>query len=115
MKQWRYNNGYFFLLKVVTMPNKDERQIMQEFGVRRGRQLLAMVVAMWLVLFLAMLHKRPTVLGEFSKNTIFGAQVIVISTFIGFTTVNWKCPSCGRYPGADMNRRACRKCGSRLR
>ena len=97
------------------MSKKDDRQIMQDFEVRRGRQLLAIGVALFLVLFLAMLHKRPTVLGEFSKNSIYETQIIVIAAFIGFSRFNWRCPSCNRYLGHDMNRRVCRKCGSRLR
>lgn len=88
---------------------------MQDFEVRRGRQLLAIGVALFLVFFLAMLHKRPTLLGEFSKDTIFGAQVIVISAFVGFSSLNWRCPSCNKYLGYDINRNVCRKCGSRLR
>lgn len=88
---------------------------MQDFEVRRARQLLVIGVALFLVLFLAVLYKHPAVLGEFSKNTLFGAQVIVIAAFIGFSSVNWRCPSCNKYLGHDMNRRVCRKCGSRLR
>jgi hypothetical protein len=87
---------------------------MQDFGVRRGRQLLAIVVTLFLVLFLAMFHKRPTVLGEFSKDTIFRAQVVVIAAFIGFSSFNWRCPACNKYLGNGMNRRVCRRCGSRL-
>lgn len=97
------------------MSKKDDRQVMKEFGVRRGRQLLAITVAAWLVLFLAVLHKGPTLLGEFSKSTLFGAQVVVIAAFFGFSNFNWRCPSCNKYLGHDMNRRVCRKCGSRLR
>ena len=97
------------------MSKEDEKKILEEFGVRRGRQLLAIVAALFLVVFLAMLHKSPTVLGEFSKNDIFGAQVIVIALFIGFSSINWRCPSCNKYLGNNVNRRVCRKCGSRLR
>lgn len=96
------------------MATKNSRQIMQDFGVRRGRQLLAIGAVLFLVFFLAMLHKRPTVLGEFSKDTIFGAQVIVIAAFIGFSSVNWRCPSCNKYLGNDLNRPVCKKCESRL-
>ena len=88
---------------------------MQEFEARRGRQSVAIVAALFLVLFLAVLYKRPTVLGEFSKETLFGAQAIVIVSFVVFSSVNWRCPSCNKYLGGDMNRRLCRKCGSRLR
>jgi hypothetical protein len=97
------------------MSKKDGREIMREFGVRLGRQLLAIGVALFLVLFFAVLYKRTTVLGELSKNTIFGAQVIVILAFIGFTSINWRCPSCNKYLGSDIGRSTCRKCGSRLK
>lgn len=96
------------------MVEKKDRQIMQAFRVRQGRQLFAIGAALFLVLFLAVLYKRPTVLGEFSRNTIFSAQVIVIAAFIGFTSINWRCPSCNKYLGNDIGRRICRKCGSRL-
>jgi len=88
---------------------------MQDFGVRRIRQLLAIVAALFLVLFLAVLHKYPALLGEFSRSTLFGAQVIVIAAFIGFTSFNWRCPSCNTFLGNDIGRRMCRKCRSRLR
>jgi len=97
------------------MLKRDSRQIMQDFGVRRARQLLAIGVALCLVLFLAVLYKRPAVLGEFSKNTLFGVQIMVIAAFIGFSSVNWRCPSCNKYLGNDISRRMCRKCKSRLR
>lgn len=97
------------------MIKKDKEEIMQVFGVRRGRQLLAIGVTLFLVFFLAVLYKRPAVLGEFSRNAVFGAQVMVIAAFIGFSRANWVCPSCNKYLGNDINRRVCRKCGSRLR
>ena len=93
---------------------KDKRKIMEDFRVRRGRQALAVGVALFLVLLLAMLHRRPTLLGEFSKSAIFGAQVIVIFAFIGFSSLNWRCPSCNKFLGDNIGRRTCRKCGSRL-
>ncbi len=94
---------------------KDERTIMQDFRVRRRRQLLAIGLALFLVLFLALLYKRPTVPGGFSIDILFGAQVIVISAFIGFSSVNWRCPSCNKFLRNDISVRICRKCGSRLR
>jgi hypothetical protein len=96
------------------MQKKDAGQIMREFEVRRGRQILAIGVALFLVVSLAVLYKMP-VLGEFSKDAVFGAQILVIAAFTGFTSVNWRCPSCNKYLGNDINRRACRKCRSRLR
>jgi hypothetical protein len=96
------------------MFEKDEKQIVQDFEVRRRRQHLANGVALFLVLFLVILYKRPTVLGELSKDAIFGAQIIVIAAFIGFSSFNWRCPACNKYLCSEINRRMCRKCGSRL-
>jgi len=101
--------------KHVTMLKRDEKNIMQNFELRRGRQLIAIGITLFLVLFLAVLYKRPTVLGEFSRNTLFGAQIMVIAAFIGFSRFNWRCPSCNKYLGNDLYRRMCRKCGTRLR
>ncbi len=97
------------------MLKRDKKNIMQYFELRRRRQLIAIGIVMFLVLFLAALYKLPSVLGEFSKNTLFGAQIMVIAAFIGFSRYNWRCPSCNKYLGNDLYRRMCRKCGSRLR
>jgi hypothetical protein len=96
------------------MQKKDAGQIMREFEVRRGRQILAIGVALFLVVSLAVLYKMP-VLGEFSKDAVFGAQIVVIAAFTAFSSFNWRCPSCNKYLGNDINRRACRKCRCRLR
>jgi len=76
---------------------------------------MAIGVTLFIVLILAFLYRRPTVVGEFSKNIIFSAQITVIAAFIGFSRVNWRCPSCDKYLGNDLYRSMCRKCGSRLR
>jgi len=94
---------------------RDNERIMREFKLRQGRQFLAIAAALLLLLFLTLLYKRPDIFGEFSKNSIFSAQAIIISAFIGFSAVNWRCPLCNKYLGADIHRRACRKCRTRLR
>jgi Zn finger protein HypA/HybF involved in hydrogenase expression len=88
---------------------------MQQFELRRGRQLIAIWGTVALVLLIAVPYKLPAVFGEFSKNTLFGAQIMVIAAFIAFSHFNWTCPSCHKYLGNDLYRRKCRKCGSRLR
>lgn len=97
------------------MQKKDDKQAKQDFGVRQGRQILAVAIALFLVLFLAVIYKRPDRFGEFSKAAIFGLQVVIISAFIGFSALNWRCPSCKKYLGRDIHKRICRKCGARLR
>lgn len=97
------------------MQKKDDKQTMRNFEVRQSRQILAIAITLFLVLLLAVIYKRPDRFGEFSKDTIFGLQAVIISAFIGFTALNWRCPSCKKYLGKDIHRSICRKCGTRLR
>ena len=97
------------------MEKKDAQTIMRECTVRRARQIIAIATAVFLVLLLAVLYKRPDLFGEFSRDTLVLAQVLLILAFINFTAYNWLCPSCKKYLGRDMNRRFCKKCGARFR
>jgi peptidoglycan/LPS O-acetylase OafA/YrhL len=97
------------------MEKRDAQTIMREFTVRRTRQIIAIATAVFLVLLFAVLYKRPDLFGEFSKDTLFLAQVLLILAFLNFTAFNWLCPSCKKYLGSDMNRRVCKQCGARLR
>jgi Zn finger protein HypA/HybF involved in hydrogenase expression len=40
---------------------------------------------------------------------------VSIASFLVFTSLNWRCPACNKNLGADIHRRVCKKCGSRLR
>jgi len=97
------------------MQKRANKQIMQDFGLRLSRQFLAIAATLFLLLFLVLLYKRPDLFGEFSKNTIFAAQIMLIVAFIGFSAFNWRCPSCKKYLGTNINRRICKQCGTRLR
>ncbi len=97
------------------MQKKDDKEIMQEFRVRQSRQFLAIAVTLFLLLLIVLLYKRYDLFGGFPKDTIFGAEILVIASFIGFSALNWRCPSCNKYLGSDINRRICRKCRTRLR
>ncbi len=97
------------------MEKKDRNRTMQDFRLRQNRQFIAIAAALFLVLLSAVIYRRPDLFGEFSKSTLFGTQVAIIAAFIGFTGFNWRCPSCTRYLGNDINRRICKKCGARLR
>lgn len=94
---------------------KDHDPVKQEFHQRQTRQIIAIALAMFVVLLCAVLYKRPGVLGEYSKATLFGIQVLSIASFMGFTSYNWKCPACGKSLGTDINKRGCKKCKTRLR
>lgn len=95
--------------------NRDDNEIKRDFWMRQGRQFIAIAIAIFLVLLMAVLYKRHDLFGEYSKNTLFTAQLLVIAAFIGFTAFNWRCPSCKKYLGKDINKRACRHCRARLR
>ncbi len=97
------------------MKKSDDEQIMREFELRQSRQILAIAVALFLVLLVAVLYKRPDLFGGFSKSTLFGVQALSIAAFIGFTASNWRCPSCNKYLGSDIHKRLCNKCGTRLK
>lgn len=97
------------------MQKRNDKQIMRDFWLRQGRQFIAIAVTLFLVLLLAVIYKRPDLFGEYSKNTLFTTQLVVISAFIGFTAFNWRCPSCKKYLGKDINKRVCRHCRTRLR
>jgi hypothetical protein len=99
----------------LKMEKRDAQTIMRDFTVRRTRQFIAIAAAVILVLLLAALYKRPDLFGEFAKSNIVIAQVLLILAFINFTAYNWICPSCKKNLGSDMNRRVCKKCGTRLR
>jgi TctA family transporter len=94
---------------------KDDAQIKKGFEILQSRQLVAIAVALLLVVSLTVVYKRQDLFGELSKNTIFALQLLVIAAFIGFSAFNWRCPSCKKYLGPDINRPICRKCGTRLR
>lgn len=97
------------------MQKIDNKQIMRDFRLRQSRQFLAIAATLLLLLFLSLLYKRSDIIGELSKNTIFAAQIVLIAAFIGFSAFNWRCPSCKKYLGKDINRRKCKQCGTILR
>jgi hypothetical protein len=96
------------------MQRCDDKKIIHEFRLRQGRQFLAIAVTLLLVIFLTLLYKRPDLFGEFSKETVSSAQIMLIAAFIGFSAYNWRCPSCRKYLGNNISRQKCRKCGTRL-
>jgi hypothetical protein len=94
---------------------KDDKEMMQQFGVRQNRQSLAISVTLLLLLALTVVYKRGDLFGEFSKMSIVSAQIVTIAAFVAFSFFNWRCPSCKKYLGADINKRGCKRCGTRLR
>jgi heme A synthase len=97
------------------MEKKDNAQIKSQFWKRQGRQLLAIAIALFLIILMAVVYKRHDLFGEYSGKALVVAQLVVLIVFIGFTAVNWRCPACNKYLGKDINKRICRHCKARLR
>ncbi len=93
---------------------KDSDRIRKEFTARQSRQLIAVAITLFLVLFCGVVYKRPDLFGEFSKGKLFGAQIACIAVFIVYTSYNWRCPACSAHLGSNLFRRGCTKCGARL-
>jgi len=96
------------------MQKWDDKKIIHEFRIRQGRQYLAISVTLLLVILLTVIYKRPDLFGEFSREIISITQIVLIAAFIGFSSFNWRCPSCKKYLGNNIGRQRCRQCGTRL-
>jgi hypothetical protein len=94
--------------------NKPDNRGIQDFRLRQSRQFFAIAITLILLIFLILIYKRPDIFGNVTKHIILVAEVVTIAAFIGFSFFNWRCPSCKKYLGADINRLICRRCGTRL-
>lgn len=94
--------------------NRDKHQTMREFHARQNRQIIAIAAALFLVLLLAAVYKRPDLFGAYDKVTLFTFQAVFIASFAGFTAWNWRCPSCDTFLSSDITRRRCKRCGAQL-
>jgi hypothetical protein len=99
----------------MTMTKSNDKEITREFWQRQGRQIVAIAIALFLVILMAVVYKSHDLFGEFSKNNLIAGQLMVITAFIGFTAFNWRCPACKKYLGKDIHKHACRHCKTRLR
>jgi len=96
------------------MKQIDDEQIRLDFARRRRHQLFAIAATFIFLLLLALLDRRYDIFGEFARNDILAAQIILLGAFIWFSIYNWRCPSCKNNLGPDINRRVCRQCKARL-
>jgi len=97
------------------MQKKNFEQIKQEFHKRQANQIIAIAIALFVVMLCAVMYKRPGVLGEYSKASLFAVQIVTIASFMVYTSYNWRCPVCSKSLGTDINKRGCKKCKTRLR
>ncbi len=93
----------------------DPEKIIRTFHIRQNRQILEIAAALFLVLLTAVIYKRPDLFGALPKSLLFGIQAVLIGAFIGFSAINWRCPSCNKFLGRDVHQDVCRRCGARLK
>lgn len=97
------------------MEAENQNKQVREFRRRKARQVYAIILAVFLLISLVWKMGHPGFfLGELSRPTVSLLEIIVIAGFLLFSTVNWRCPACGRYLGPDIDPRGCRKCGAKL-
>jgi len=96
------------------MAKHDDNDIKLKFRLLQTRQIIAVTAALFLMLFAALLYKRPDLLGAFSGRTLVGMQIVTIASFVVYTAYNWRCPVCDKHLGSDIHRTRCKKCGARL-
>jgi len=96
---------------IKSMPDD---QVKRGFAMRKRRQIIAAAATMMLILFIALISKRPDIFGTFARNDILAAQVLLIVIFVWFSIFNWRCPVCKKSVGPDFEKRICKHCGARL-
>lgn len=94
--------------------NEERERIVRAYRALQSRQIIAITAALFLVALLAVVHRRPDLFGAYAKSSLFAGQAIIICAFLGFTAVNWRCPSCRAFLSSDMFRRRCKRCGAEL-
>ena len=96
------------------MAKNDAQQIILDFRKRQTRQQLAIAVTLLCIVLLVLVYRRPDLFTEVSKSLIAAAQISLIAVFVAFTAINWRCPACKKYLGADIAKGRCPCCGARL-
>ena len=93
----------------------EKDKLVREFRRRKTRQVYAVILVVFLLVSLVWKMGHPGFfLGGLSRPTVSLLELIVIAGFLLFSAVNWRCPACGRYLGANIDSRGCRKCGAKL-
>lgn len=92
------------------------REVLREFRMRRSRQLTAIAVVIGMLVSILWKLNHPGILtGELSRPVAVFLELALMAAFLFYSAYNWRCPSCGRYLGADINPGRCRSCGARFR
>ncbi len=96
--------------------NSLDPRIATQFKIRRARQF---IVAIPIVLVLLGIywfagHPQASIIGLPSHVVVLIGFAMITGAII-FSFTNWRCPSCNKYLGREINPKFCSKCGTRLR
>ncbi|HEX7832885.1 MAG TPA: hypothetical protein VF787_24745 [Thermoanaerobaculia bacterium] len=86
-------------------------QVIEEFRQRRKRQWIMAFPAFTSIFLVLIFADKP---GRASLILTYTALALML-TYIVFSLINWRCPSCSRYLGKTLNPSFCAKCGARLK
>lgn len=89
-------------------------ELRELFKRRRRRQWLVGLPMLGAYGLFILLDKTDSSAGLQSTVLIIGACAFTLAA-VGFSVWNWRCPSCDRYLGRNMNLKICGNCGFRLR
>ena len=95
----------------VMLPEAD---VIEQFRMRRNRQLIISIPAVIVIGLLVWFadHPQSSPFNAGAVLPIVGIVFVVGLLILSF--VNWRCPACDAYLGRGINPRFCRKCGARL-
>lgn len=87
--------------------------IMREYQKRKKKQLF--ITATCIPIVLLYLFKSSIQRLSFINNTVFSIVLFFfLACVIAFTALNWRCPGCNSFLGANPTIRRCSRCGTRL-
>jgi hypothetical protein len=94
-------------------PQDSQSRLQRLFVKRRTNQILLVVPMMLAIFFIREVAKPEPVLG-LPDAAITALIVAIFVAAIGYSFVNWRCPSCSSYLGKGINPKFCPRCGFQL-
>ena len=98
---------------IIMKQKKDQRDIMQDFKLLQSRQFLAIALTLLLLILLTLLYISVLIYSENFQRTQFWRTDYPYSILCGIQRFKLEMPIVQSL-GNNINRRICKKCGTRL-
>lgn len=88
------------------------QSVFEKFRIKRQRQITVAIIILPLVAGLVYLDwaKSDQVLGIPADSYSIMALIGVFAA-LAYSIYNWRCPSCNKYMGRNINPKSCPRCG----